>query len=195
MSFRIEDKLLINPGNLSHFYEFLNKQSAIKLFQKRIIKSLYFDNQNLQMYKDSIEGIVPRKKIRIRQYPNFKDENYYFEMKTSSVEGRFKTREIIDEEKFLFLKKYGYLDKTYGNCYPNFYVTYEREYSKIKDVRISIDKNIVYTNFLTKKKYLDNKSIVELKTSINKNLDDLTEMFPFQKIRFSKYCFAVESLN
>ena len=195
MSFRIEDKLLINPGNLSHFYEFLNKQSAIKLFQKRIIKSLYFDNQNLQMYKDSIEGTVPRKKIRIRQYPNFKDENYYFEMKTSSVEGRFKTREIIDEEKFLFLKKYGYLDKTYGNCYPNFYVTYEREYSKIKDVRISIDKNIVYTNFLTKKKYLDNKSIVELKTSINKNLDDLTEMFPFQKIRFSKYCFAVESLN
>ena len=195
MSFRLEDKLLRNPGNLSHFYEFLNKQSAIKLFQKRIIKSLYFDNQNLQMYKDSIEGTVPRKKIRIRQYPNFKDENYYFEMKTSSVEGRFKTREIIDEEKFLFLQKYGYLDKTYGNCLPNFYVTYEREYSKIKDVRISIDKNIVYTNFLTNKNFKDNKSIVELKTSINKNLDDLTKMFPFQKIRFSKYCFAVESLN
>lgn len=195
MSFRIEDKLLINPGNLSHFYEFLNKQSAIKLFQKRIIKSLYFDNQNLQMYKDSIEGTVPRKKIRIRQYPNFKDENYYFEMKTSSVEGRFKTREIIDEEKFMFLKKYGYLDKTYGNCFPNFYVTYEREYSKIKDVRISIDNNIVYTNFLTNKNFKDNKSIVELKTSINKNLDDLTKMFPFQKIRFSKYCFAVDNLN
>ena len=156
---------------------------------------MYFDNQNLQMYKDSIEGTVPRKKIRIRQYPNFKDENYYFEMKTSSVEGRFKTREIIDEEKFLFLQKYGYLDKTYGNCLPNFYVTYEREYSKIKDVRISIDKNIVYTNFLTNKNFKDNKSIVELKTSINKNLDDLTKMFPFQKIRFSKYCFAVESLN
>ena len=166
MSFRIEDKLLINPGNLSHFYEFLNKQSAIKLFQKRIIKSLYFDNQNLQMYKDSIEGTVPRKKIRIRQYPNFKDENYYFEMKTSSVEGRFKTREIIDEEKFLFLQKYGYLDKTYGNCLPNFYVTYEREYSKIKDVRISIDTNITYRSYESNYETKDTRVVAELKTSI-----------------------------
>ena len=37
--------------------------------------------------------------------------------------------------------------------------------------------------------------IVELKTSIKKNLDDLVKLFPFQKIRFSKYCFAVENLN
>ena len=195
MTFRIEDKLFVKTENLFQFYEFLYKNSAKKIFEPRKIKSLYFDNLKLEMYRDSIEGSVPRKKIRVREYPGSKDKKYYFEMKTSSVEGRFKTREIIDEEKFLFLKKYGYLDKTYGNCLPNFYVTYDREYSKINDIRISIDKNIIYTNFLTKKKYLDNKSIVELKTSINKNLDDLTEMFPFQKIRFSKYCFAVESLN
>ena len=41
----------------------------------------------------------------------------------------------------------------------------------------------------------DSNIIVEIKTSIKKNLDDLIELFPFQRIRFSKYCFAVESLK
>ena len=55
------------------------------------------------MYKDSIEGSVPRKKIRIREYPNSRDDKYYFEIKTSSVEGRFKTREVIDQKKKIFI--------------------------------------------------------------------------------------------
>ena len=40
----------------------------------------------------------------------------------------------------------------------------------------------------------DESSIVEIKTSIKKNLDELTEDFPFQKNRFSKYCNAVEKI-
>ena len=44
------------------------------------------------MYRDSVEGSVPRKKIRIRNYPNTDDKNYYLETKISSIEGRFKTR-------------------------------------------------------------------------------------------------------
>ena len=47
------------------------------------------------MYNDSIEGLLPRKKIRIRQYPNDDDKKFYLEIKNSSVEGRFKTRKII----------------------------------------------------------------------------------------------------
>lgn len=195
MSFRIEDKLYIRTENLLQFNEFLNNHSAKKLFEPRIIKSLYFDNLKFDMYSDSIEGSVPRKKIRIREYPNTSDKKYYLEIKTSSVEGRFKTREIIDHKKFLFFQKFGYLDKMYGTCLPNFFVSYEREYFKIDDVRISIDKKITYTNFFTKKIYSDDKTIVELKTSINKNQDDLAKTFPFQKIRFSKYCYAVENLN
>jgi len=195
MSFRIEDKLYIRTENLLQFNEFLNNHSAKKLFEPRIIKSLYFDNLKFDMYSDSIEGSVPRKKIRIREYPNTSDKKYYLEIKTSSVEGRFKTREIIDHKKFLFFQKFGYLDKMYGTCLPNFFVSYEREYFKIEDVRISIDKKITYTDFFTKKIYSDDKTIVELKTSINKNQDDLAKTFPFQKIRFSKYCYAVENLN
>ena len=195
MSFRIEDKFFFKPENILQFREFLTNRSAKKLYKKRVIKSLYFDNLNLEMYRDSIEGSVPRKKIRIRNYPKSEDNNFYLEIKTSSVEGRFKTRKIITNNEFEKFKRNGIFDTTYGTCLPNFYVSYEREYVKIDDVRISIDKNISYENFLTNSVFYDNKSIVELKTSINKNLDILTKDFPFQKIRFSKYCFAVEKLN
>ena len=195
MSYRIEDKLFFKPENILQFKNFLKNKSAKKLYDNRIIRSLYFDNINLDMYRDSVEGSVPRKKIRIRHYPNSKDKNYYLEIKTSSVEGRYKTRKIIKKEDFESYKKNGIFDSNYGTCIPNFYVSYKREYVKIGDVRISIDEEISYENYLSNNIFFDNKLIVELKTSINKNLDDFIKDFPFQKIRFSKYCFAVENFN
>lgn len=195
MSYRIEDKLFFKPENILQFKNFLKNKSAKKLYENRIIRSLYFDNINLDMYRDSVEGSVPRKKIRIRHYPNSKDKNYYLEVKTSSVEGRYKTRKIIKKDDFESYKKNGIFDSNYGTCIPNFYVSYKREYVKIGDVRISIDEEISYENYLSNSVFFDNKLIVELKTSINKNLDDFIKDFPFQKIRFSKYCFAVENFN
>ena len=195
MSFRIEEKLYIKSEHLIDFKQFLIKHSAKQLYQPRLIKSLYFDNLNFHMYNDSIEGVVPRKKIRIREYPSGDDKNFYLEIKSSSVEGRFKIRTIVDNKKVAYYKKAGVFDNQYGTCLPNFYVSYEREYSIVDDVRISIDKNLVYKSYRTSNVYNDSNSIVEIKTSVKKNLDDLIELFPFQRIRFSKYCFAVDSLK
>ncbi len=195
MTFRIEEKLYIKSEHLIDFKKFLTKRSAKQLYKPRLIKSLYFDDLNFNMYNDSIEGVAPRKKIRIREYPSGDDKNFYLEIKISSVEGRFKTRTIVDNKKINYYKKAGVFDSQYGTCLPNFYVSYEREYSIINDVRISIDKNLVYKSYRTNNVYNDSNSIVEIKTSIKKNLDDLIELFPFQRIRFSKYCFAVDSLK
>ena len=74
------------------------------------------------------------------------------------------------------------------------YVRYDREYYLFKDVRISIDTNIQYRSYDTNFTIRDDRVIAELKTSINKNLDELTEDFPSHRIRFSKYCFGVEKL-
>ena len=52
------------------------------------------------MYNASIEGLTPRKKIRIREYPESDDKKFYLEIKHSSVEGRFKTRIIIPLKQF-----------------------------------------------------------------------------------------------
>ena len=63
MSFRIEEKLFIKKENLIEFLEFFNKKSAKQVYEPRNIQSLYFDNINFQTYSDSIEGLVPRKKL------------------------------------------------------------------------------------------------------------------------------------
>ena len=195
MSFRIEDKLYIKNENLIDFKHFLNTHSSKRLHKPRVIESLYFDNQNLQTYNDSIEGMVPRKKIRIRNYPSSDDHKYYYEIKNSSVEGRYKTRKIIDKKAFEEIKKVGIFDEQYGLCLPKIYVKYLREYFKVKDVRISVDTNIQYRDYKTNFQISDDRVIAELKTSINKDIDELTKDFPIQRIRFSKYCFGMEKLN
>tara|TARA_B100000700_G_C14945318_1_gene808885 strand:+ start:712 stop:1305 length:594 start_codon:yes stop_codon:yes gene_type:complete len=194
MSFRIEEKLSIDTNKIIDFKSFLFEKKAQRIYQSRKIKSLYFENLNREMYTDSIEGVRPRKKIRVRNYPNAKDNNLYLETKISSAEGRFKTRKIVDEKKFNYIKTRGILDPQYGLCKPSLYVTYDREYFKIDDIRISIDNNINYMLFLNNIVERDENSIVEIKTSIKKNLDKLIEDFPFQNNRFSKYCNAVEKI-
>ncbi len=194
MSYRIEEKLSIDSNKIIDFKSFLANKTIKPIYQPRKIQSLYFDNQNYEMYNDSIEGLTPRKKIRIRNYPNTKDTKIYLEVKISSVEGRFKTRKIINKNKFDYFNTKGILDSQYGLCKPCLYVTYEREYFIIDDVRVSIDNNINYKLFSNNISERDHISVVEIKTSIKKNLDKLTADFPFQRNRFSKYCNAVEKI-
>jgi SPX domain protein involved in polyphosphate accumulation len=194
MSFRIEEKLLIDSKRLVDFKKYLSKKNAVQIYKPRKIQSLYFENDNYEMYSDSIEGLTPRKKIRIRNYPDMEDDKLYLETKISSVEGRYKTRSVVDKSKFNYLKEKGILDSQYGFCKPCLYVSYDREYFKFKDVRISIDNNINFKVYKKKNYQRDYNTIVELKTSIKKNLDKLIEDFPFQRIRFSKFCNGIEKI-
>ncbi len=104
MSFRIESKILVNKDNFTEINKFLKESSAKVLYPKRIIKSLYFDNINHQMFEDSEEGCVPRKKIRARCYPET-SYDFNLEIKVSSVEGKFKTSEKLTKEKFIQYQK------------------------------------------------------------------------------------------
>ena len=68
MSFRKEEKLHIHESQLLNLLNWLYKNDGYKLYDTRTVSSTYFDNDNMQMFKDSEEGCVPRKKIRIRSY-------------------------------------------------------------------------------------------------------------------------------
>ena len=70
MSFRIEEKLSIDRNNIIEFKNYLVKKTAKQIYRRRKIESLYFENCNYDMYNDSLEGLTPRKKIRIRNYPD-----------------------------------------------------------------------------------------------------------------------------
>ena len=96
------------------------------------------------MYNDSIEGLTPRKKIRVRNYPDSNDKNFLLENKISSIEGRFKVNKKISQNHFNHLKSVGIFDKKYGVCKPILNIIYDREYLIKENVRITLDTNILY---------------------------------------------------
>ena len=104
MSFRIEKKILINKLNLFEFKKKIFSLGATKLFTSRNVQSLYFENFYKQMYNDSIEGLAPRKKIRVRNYPKDTNSSFQLETKISSIEGRHKTTKKISKEYFEMIK-------------------------------------------------------------------------------------------
>ena len=198
MSFRIEEKINIKKGNLYKFYEWLNLNSGYKIFPNRKISSIYFDNQNLKMYHDSIEGLTPRKKIRIRSYNDLflKKKNINFEIKITAAEGRFKKTEIVND--FDVKTRFGIFDQNYGICKPIIRVFYDRAYFKVFNFRITLDTNINYNLYERYKKSFhtikDENIIVEIKSQKVTDLNNIQEQFPFQRIRFSKYCRAIDIL-
>ena len=198
MSFRHEEKLKINKNQLLNLLDWVNKNGGYKLFDSRIVSSTYFDNDELKMFKDSEEGSVPRKKIRIRSYTkrDHTKECSSLEVKITSVEGRYKTR-----TKSFNLKKsldMGILDKDYGICMPRVRVTYKRSYIKIHNVRLTIDQDIEYIQISNKKKLLfknlDPELAIEVKANNQVSIGYLYKMFPFERLRFSKYSHAMNSI-
>ena len=196
MTFRTEEKLRLSLGKSFDLKEWIVKNDGKLLYPDRLINSIYFDTFNHAMFKDSMEGVLPRKKIRLRQY----SKHFLFtskinkEIKISSVEGRFKiSKKINDVKKMMNL---GVFDQKYGVCHPNINICYNRSYYQIKGIRLTIDKDIIYrkVNKETISNYTikDITNVVELKYSNNSLTNLVIKNFPFEKSRFSKYCRAIE---
>ena len=200
MSFRKENKSTLNDGKLSTLIRWIFQNNGGILFPERIVNSIYFDNRNLNMYFESVEGVLPRKKIRLRLY---KSENYLknfinntnLEFKISSVEGRYK---ISKRQMIKGIKKtqFSIHDKDYGLCKPVLNVTYLRTYYKINGIRLTIDRKINYKKIKFSKilpyTIQDKLNVVELKYSNSKLDNKILDLFPFQFNRFSKYCRGIE---
>ena len=90
MTFRKEEKIIISDTEISSLKNLIEKKGFKILHPKRKIESIYFENIDLRCFYESEEGILPRKKFRIRNYPEQKIKKYNLEIKTSSIEGRFK---------------------------------------------------------------------------------------------------------
>ena len=199
MTFRTEKKVRINSSKIYDLTKWIEENNGLQLYQKRVINYIYFDTSNYSMYSDSMEGVLPRKKIRLRNY-NYKfifDKNVKKEIKISSVEGRFKTSSL--EKNPLIMMKLGYLDHDYGICNPVINIVYERNYYKVKNIRLTLDEKIIYkriyngqiSGFSTH----DNSNVVELKFNSESLINSVIKNFPFEISRFSKYCRGIEFIK
>ena len=114
MSFRIEQKLKIAKGKIFQLKSWIFRNKGIRLYPNRIINSIYFDNENYSMYNQSLDGTLPRKKIRLRIYEKdfTYDKNISKEIKISSVEGKYKISELVQNPSKLL--NFGIYDNSYG---------------------------------------------------------------------------------
>jgi len=197
MSFRIEEKISINNFNVFEFKKWLFSKGAKTLYPQRIINSIYFDNK-LRMYSDSNEGIVPRKKIRIRTYDteDFFSSKKSFKKETKITYYNYRFKEV---EKFILNKQNfltGIHDQFYGQCQPNLNVFYKRNYFFVFNTRFTLDEDIKYKKFkngkLSNFSIQDKNFVVEIKSNKINNTDYFKDILPLPRSRFSKYCRGIE---
>ena len=197
---RIEQKLEFNKNQYMDLLKWLRFKKAKIIYPERIICSRYLDTINCKMYNDTLEGIVPRKKIRIRTYGSFdflkSKSPYSLEIKMTREHQRLK--KTFNNIEYNSLINDGYYDKKYGFCYEKVDVSYNREYYLVDDIRVTIDKDIQYNQInLNKISSIDVKYeknyVLEIKTDIKKNLTFLLNNFDFPRSRFSKYERAIQS--
>ena len=194
MSFRLEDKYIVNNEDRIKILSFIERSGFEQEFKNRDITSLYFDDKNLSMFYDSEEGTTPRKKIRIRFYED-KDKVLNLEKKINSQEGKYKVSKKINIDDLNFYKKKGYYDSSYGICYPVLAVNYNRYYFKKKNYRITLDININFKKTIhTRFKYLENFSILEVKILNKFNIPSDLEQLPLNKTRYSKYSEGIKKI-
>ena len=196
MTFRNEEKIVVTPGKIFDLKLWISKNNGTQLHSPRVINSIYFDNWDFSMYHDSIEGVLPRKKIRLRNYDKkfIFNKNVKKEIKISSVEGRHKTSEV--EKNPMQVIKFGIFDENYGICSSVINIVYNRSYFLVKNIRITLDEKIIYRRMHNGKisdfSDFDSSNILELKSNSKSSIDSLINNFPFERSRFSKYCRGIE---
>ena len=196
MSFRKEKKFSLKLSEMFLMQKNLKKIGMKELYPPRIINSCYFDNDNMKMFYDSEEGVLPRKKVRIRWYE--KSSTFLKEIKISSIEGRYKYNEkkldINNKEKIL--KSY-FFDQVYGKITPKIIISYQRSYFIINKLRITFDKNIHYLDIKNNfsRKIKEDECVMEIKVPIFCGDDYVKKIIPYSTSRFSKYSRGIIALN
>jgi len=194
MSFRKEKKFRLSLTEAASYKGIMNGVGMKLLFPSRLINSCYFDTRNFQLFIESEEGVLPRKKIRVRWYDQTR--NFTKETKISSIEGRFKYSSLMNNLKStLDLKTIKIFDKSYGLLFPTIIVSYLREYYILNKMRITFDKNINYRSlYLNKKKIYDPEVVMEVKVPMSCSDDFIEKHVKIPTSRFSKYSRGMLSI-
>ena len=190
MSFRTELKIPVTAFQAQLALASLSERGLKKIYPDRKICSTYFDSGDNGAFRDSEEGLLPRKKVRIRKYLGT-SKDLLLEKKITSIEGRYKTTQMLcldDEKRYL---NGGIFDNDYGEMFPRVVVEYSRSYFQVEALRLTLDREIVYRSCMTKEHHIEKFHVIEIKAPIDTNLDFVDEVIPYPLRRFSKFSNAM----
>jgi len=190
MSFRVEEKIAVTRMQLELSFASLLDAGATELYPERRINSCYFDTINTKSFFDSEEGLLPRKKVRIRHYGNSAEscQDYFLETKISSFEGRYKTVEKISTDVANAKLAHGIFDRSLGLISPVLTVSYRRRYLYFLGNRITIDTDISYQRPDLDLNLSEKLSVIEIKSFSTEACLGVVPILSAQRVRFSKYC-------
>ncbi len=192
MSFRKEKKIKLTLSDQQILKNFLLSRGMKNLYPARQVNSCYFDTNDLKFFYDSDEGVLPRKKVRIRHYNS---ENIFTkETKITSEEGRFKKISPFNKDISKFNYSFTLNDLSVGLLYPSLIVSYYREYFLLENLRITFDSLIRYRNLFSHIPWTerDPECVIEIKTDINIDDDFIFNVINMPTSRFSKYCRGLQ---
>lgn len=159
--YRYEIKFVLDDIGLADAMEWLYTQTtAIEIYEKRVVNSIYFDDMELTAVKDNLSGIANRKKFRLRWYGSEINSEATFEVKerTGRVgsKSNYPIRLPIDGHNNLSfgdiascciqdLSKQNIIFNEY--MVPMLHVSYTREYFETHSgIRITIDQDINFSD-------------------------------------------------
>ena len=215
---RHEKKFIISPTDYSQFKILLCKTNFVECFPKRKISSLYYDSNDLKLFKESENGISGRKKIRIRWYnDNLANARIEYKIKKSELgDKKFKNltnfkKNELSEIYFLGNNKSrssellpGCIDNFY---YPSSLISYNRNYFLKMNLRLTYDSCINFYAVTKTSKRINilhsipsEYCVLEMKYDdgeeylLGKIIQQLTDKLGLTLTRFSKYSNSIRSL-
>ena len=157
---RYEKKYLLNSKQVDYIKEHIQEYVNDDKFKEYNLMSIYYDNDNYELIRRSIEKPMYKEKLRIRAYNPPKSDDYIqveLKKKLDGIVYKRRTQAKYDEalnniydcefKDEQIGKEINYFLKYYGNLSPKIYIACKRTNYKGKEdekLRITFDENMVY---------------------------------------------------
>tara|TARA_B110000977_G_scaffold160618_1_gene205098 strand:+ start:3771 stop:4421 length:651 start_codon:yes stop_codon:yes gene_type:complete len=206
-NYRYERKYIINDVMMYEVYKKLYLNNFSEIFKKRKINNVYFDDSELNSFKENVDGQSERRKYRVRWYGDkFIKSDKIYEIKIKSEDVNKKLTYNLGKITFTEPMVSSILtisndvnQKTFDKfrkqfLIPVLYNNYSRRYfyNKNLDFRVTIDQNLVSTSLINYRSYQSNDIIVEIKYQ-KENLFQMKDLFNLQVSKNSKYVTGIQS--
>lgn len=186
----------------------MNPAGFRKAFPDRYINSIYLDTPSFTDFNENLAGVSERAKRRIRWYGNDLKHLHKPQLEIKRKENLLGWKDTIPLPDFSIGPDFSFRQfcrqhlspLTFWELVPTALVRYKRAYfvSMNKQIRLTVDTELTY--YATDDRlqfqsspYHDPAIILELKyeRQLDKNIDYITQAFPFRMTRNSKYVSAV----
>ena len=206
-NYRYERKYIVSGIMLYEIYKNLYLNNFSEIFSERKINNIYFDDSELNSFKENVDGESERRKYRVRWYgETFRLSDKYYEIKIKSEDVNKKLIYNLGEislkkplnlslnkithsiNQYTFEKfRKQFLIPVLSNSYSRRYF-----YNENLDLRVTIDQNLISTSLLNNRTHTSKDIIIEIKYQ-KENLFQMKNLFNLQISKNSKYVTGIES--